>query len=881
MDLRQERLKESLLILEGLNPAQRRAWIKERLSDDPDLARDVTRLMSVDLGSDDALAPLVAPPEGFASGGLLPRQIGPFVVDGLIAQGGMGTVYRAHQVVPVRRRAAVKVLRAEFSTQQLLARFEDERVAIAKMEHRNVARMLDAGTDAHGRSYIAMELVEGPPITEYASLHNLSLRQRLELFVQACRGVQHAHNRGILHRDLKPSNILVTDEDAQPVAKVIDFGLAKLLATNATRSGQTLAGQLLGTIGYMSPEQTDQLKPDADVRSDVYSLGVVLYELLTGALPVPTDMLDGMSVGDVRALISAHPRVPPSRFSPPAPTPRGVRDGIPAELDCLVLKASHPDPAQRYPSPSDLAEDIERFLSGRTILARPPSTWYRTQKFVQRHKLPVASGIIVVGALVGGLLAAGIGLRRAVIDRRAAETALARSQEDAARADQALARAEEVAAYLRELLMRAHPARLGPNATFEQILKASAADFLAQPPSNSIVRAEVASALAEPLYLTGDYATVESLLLPQIESLAGETLPRARSLRTSIMIRLGYVASRMSRTQDAEQRFVRATEFARDSDSPQLIFQATGALAQTYSAGGNYDRAIEMLLLLLESDVAKSDELLRASALSNLGVAYGRKGAAAQGLPYAREGYEIRARLAPRDPNTHNMGWQLGISYMENDQLDQAVEIFQRNYAASVDASGDDHPDAVSGAVLLHYARARRGDGPDVIAPMLASVEHQRRIGIPPQQIAQTRMYVAGALMYTGQRERALAEANAALAELETTSTRCGRGVVTVLLQIGTILSAAGAPTESLAYLERAFECTQVEPTAAPFATRIAGAIVSSYQRVQDDANVRRWREIQAGLQTPPPPNRQNGPAGPAKAGGRPEPGTSPAGTPQ
>lgn len=839
---RRERLKESLLILEPLSASQRRAWIAERLSDDPEIAAEVERLLAAP--EDGSLTPLIAPPESLSVAGVLPRQIGPFVVEGLIAQGGMGSVYRAHQHVPVKRRAAVKVLRAELGSRQLLDRFEDERQAIARMEHRNVARLLDAGTAADGRSYIAMELVEGPPITEYAALHGLSLRRRLELFVQVCRGVQHAHNRGILHRDLKPSNILVADEDAQPVPKVIDFGVAKLLASDATRTGQTLSGQLLGTLGYMSPEQADRVRPDADVRSDVYALGTILYELLTGQLPVPADRLDGLTVAELRDAIRAHPRVAPSEAVRPG-SARGVREAIPSDLDCLVLKASHPDPEQRYASASELAADVERCLSGRPIMARPPSVWYQSRKFVQRHRLPVISGLIVFAAIVAGLLAAGAGFRRALLDRRAAESALTQVQEEKSRADLALGRAEEVAAYLRELLMRAHPARLGPKATFEQILTAAATDFLSQPPANVLVRAEVASALAEPLYLTGDFEKVESLLVPQVEPLGEQDLARARELRTTIMLRLGYVASRQSRHAEAEERFVRAAELARASGSAQLEFQTTGALAQTYSAGGKYDRAIEILHGMLESELGKTDELLRASALSNLGVAYGRKGAAAEGLPYAREGYEIRARLAPRDPNTHRMGWQLGISYMENNQLDQSVEILERTNAAGTEASGADHPDVMAGVVLMQYAKARRGDGPGVIGPMREAVERQRTIGIPLAQVAQSRMYVAGALMYAGDREGAIAEADATLAELGAASAACDRSIVMVLLQVGSMFSASGAPKESLAYLERAYECAKAEQAVASFAPRIAGAISWSYRRMGDDENAKRWREME------------------------------------
>ncbi|MFZ4575135.1 MAG: serine/threonine-protein kinase, partial [Phycisphaerales bacterium] len=257
-DPRQERLKETLLVLDGVPVPQRREWAARRLADDPALLKELLSLLGAAENSPAPLPdPLVVASQHATSRHVLPQRIGPYTVEAVLGQGGMSNVYRAFQIEPVRRTVAVKVLRAGPWAQELLTRFQIERDSIAKMAHQNIAKLLDAGTDDTGSPYIAMDLVDGPSITEYVRLHQLPISERLTLFLEVCKGVQHAHDRGILHRDIKPSNVLVAEEDGRPVPKVFDFGLAKLLTPDPVAPGQTMVGQVLGTLAYMSPEQAD------------------------------------------------------------------------------------------------------------------------------------------------------------------------------------------------------------------------------------------------------------------------------------------------------------------------------------------------------------------------------------------------------------------------------------------------------------------------------------------------------------------------------------------------------------------------------------------------------------------------------------------------
>ena len=342
------------------------------------------------------------------------RLIGPYRLLELLGEGGMGEVWLAEQKEPVRRRLAVKLVKAGMNTREVMLRFESERQALALMDHPAIAKVFDAGSTPQGVPYFVMEYVAGVPITAYCDNHQLSTRERLELFVRVCEGVQHAHQKAIIHRDLKPSNILVTEVDGHPAPKIIDFGVAKALSQRLTADTlYTRVGTLVGTPQYMSPEQTLTSGEDIDTRSDVYSLGVIFYELLAGAPPLD---LRQVSLDEVlRRLREEEPPRPSTKLrTQDAVTstdvarkrhtelPMLVRQ-MRGDLDAIALKALEKDRARRYGSPSDFAADIGRYLRNEAVLAVPASLAYRATKFVRRQRLPVAAVLLIIASVAAGL----------------------------------------------------------------------------------------------------------------------------------------------------------------------------------------------------------------------------------------------------------------------------------------------------------------------------------------------------------------------------------------------------------------------------------------------------------------------------------------------
>ncbi|HKW16470.1 MAG TPA: protein kinase [Terriglobales bacterium] len=449
------------------SPEQRDAFLLEACGSDARLRDEVESLLRA---NDSSISILEKPANALLPSAIKSRSIGPYQLLEKLGEGGMGQVWLAEQTTPLHRRVALKLIRWAMYDDALLHRFQAERQSLAVMHHPSIAKVFDAGATPEGQPYFVMEYVPGLPITEYCDQKKLKIRDRLELFIKVCEGVQHAHQKAIIHRDLKPANILVSEVDGRPVPRIIDFGLAKTLdAEVAGQSIYTHAGMFLGTPGYMSPEQCDPTTQDVDTRTDVYSLGVILYVLLTGEAPFDASELKKKPFAEMlRAMREQDPPRPSTKISSAPNTMSATAEArdtearqlvsqLRGDLDWITMKAVEKDRIRRYATASDLAQDIVHYLCHEPVTARPTSVPYRAWKYVRRHRIGVAVGSVIGALLIAFGIFQGIQLRRITRERD---------------------RADRIAEFMTGIFKTSDPSeRLGGTVTAAQLLDKAAKDI--------------------------------------------------------------------------------------------------------------------------------------------------------------------------------------------------------------------------------------------------------------------------------------------------------------------------------------------------------------------------------------------------------------------
>jgi len=673
--------------------------------------------------------------------------LGPYKLVRTLGSGGMGVVYLAEQLQPVRRSVALKIIKQGMDTEQVIGRFEAERQALALMNHPNIAKVFDAGGTEDGRPYFVMELVEGVPITKYCDQHRLTVAERLELFVPICQAIQHAHQKGVIHRDIKPSNVLVADFDGNAVPKVIDFGIAKATGQQLTEATMfTQLGVVIGTLEYMSPEQAQPMSMDIDTRSDIYSLGALLYQLLTGVTPLKASQLNESAYLEMlRKIREEEPLSPSSRLAQSTETlqqtseERGTDAGrlpklLRGELDWIVMRALEKDRARRYETANGFARDIQRYLAGEPVEAGPPSATYRLRKFATKNRVLLATSAAFVALLI---LGAAVSTWQAVRARRAEKVAT--TERDRANTEAASAKA--VTDFLEKSLLSQASANQqsgldeqpDPDVKVRTLLDRAAAGIGGKFGKQPLVEADIRETIGE---------TYRDLALtPQAAEQFQKQYDLDRKAKGAddpdTLEALGNVATirkdegKVAESTQLWEKVVAGLTRALGGDDLRTA-KAMQSLAVGYMELGQYAKAEPLLKQAFSIQMKKSglDNIDTLDTSDSLETLYLRDHRNAEAEALALKSFEAYKRLYGKDhPYTLRAMFGLGEVYERQEKYAQAEQMTLPVLEGNMRLFGPKHPDTLSTMGLLANIYDRQGKHAEALAMEKKLYEVRRQIG--------------------------------------------------------------------------------------------------------------------------------------------------------
>jgi serine/threonine protein kinase/tetratricopeptide (TPR) repeat protein len=683
-----------------------------------------------------------------------------------LGQGGMGTVWLAEQSEPVRRQVAIKLIKPGIDLSAVLARFEAERQALALMDHANIAKVYDAGTTADGRPFFAMELVSGTPLNKYCDDHQLTIRQRIKLFVAICNAVQHAHQKGIIHRDLKPDNVLVAQADGKPVPKIIDFGVAKAIGPRLTNETlQTEFGAVIGTLEYMAPEQVATKDHDIDTRSDIYSLGVMLYELLTGSLPFSRRDSPGLTMLElIRMLREVEPAKPSTKLATSADLANvaakrrndGVklRKALSGDLDWIVMKCLEKDRTRRYETANGLASDLRRYLADEPVTAGPPSKVYRLRKFVRRNKQAVVAVFLLLVALIAGITGTTWGMvqaREALIESQR-QTNIARAvneffQDDIIRQADTSEQAER-------------GFEEDPNITVKKALERAEARIDQRFKNEPLVEAAIRLAIGEAYGGIGEAQRGVPLLEKARDTRLDLLGPNHTDVRR-VEIALASAYQKSGRLRDAIDLFDKTLKRCQPRLGPNHpdTLQLLNNLGLACSEAKEYKRAIDLLELARERQMAAygPDNEDTLNTINNLALAYYDDHRNKEAIPMFERVYDVwKVKHGPDAPKTRILRNNLLLAYQADGKIDEVIKLFEKLRDEYVAARGPDHPDTLN--VINNLALAIQASGRKEEAIKMFQHAHDRLAATQSPELPLARSVTANlaiALREAGEYEQA------------------------------------------------------------------------------------------------------------------------------